>query len=48
MADGLKVAFTSINNLKMVVYKDRVLKGRGIEPDKFGKFYITYRNSEKV
>jgi len=32
----------------MIVMKDRVLKDKKIEPDKFGKFYITYRNSDKV
>lgn len=44
----MNVAFTGINNIKMNIYKDRVLKGRGIEADKFGKFYITYRASDKV
>ena len=46
--DLLKVSFTGIDNIKMNIYKDRVLKSRKLEPDKFGKFYITYRNSDKV
>lgn len=46
--DLLKVKFAGIDNIKMNVYKDRVLKSRKIEPDKFEKLYITYRNSDKV
>lgn len=31
--DLLKVKFTGIDNIKMNIYKDRVLKSRRIEPD---------------
>ena len=44
----MSVSFTGINNIKMVVNKDRVLKQHKIQPDKFGKFYITYRASDKT
>ena len=44
----MSCSFLGINDIKMTIYKDRVLKGHNIKADKLGKFYITYRASDKV
>lgn len=47
LSDELNVSFTGINNIKMILYKDRILKNK-IDVDRFNKLYITYRNSDKA